>query len=73
MLWQPDDHPANAGAVDTIMARAKAAGIPDCVGITSRLDQQRDLIARGVLVLTVTTDVELLAGGAARSRAAIGD
>jgi 4-hydroxy-2-oxoheptanedioate aldolase len=76
-FFRQHDHPANAGAIDTIMARAKAAGIPVCTGVTSRPDQQRDLIARGVLVLTVTTDVELLAGGAARSlaanRAAIGD
>ena len=70
-------HPANAGAIDTIMARAKAAGIPVCTGVTSKPEEQRDLIARGVLLLTVTTDVELLAGGAARSlaanRAAIGE
>jgi 2-keto-3-deoxy-L-rhamnonate aldolase RhmA len=76
-FFRQHDHPANAGAIDTIMARAKAAGIPVCTGVTSRPDQQRDLIARGVLVLTVTTDVEVLAGGAARSlaanRAAIGD
>ncbi len=64
-FFRQHDHPANAGAIDTIMARAKAAGIPVCTGVTSRPDQQRDLIARGVLVLTVTTDVELLAGGAA--------
>lgn len=63
-------HPANAGAIDTIMARAKAAGIPVCTGVTSKPEEQRDLIARGVLLLTVTTDVELLAGGAARSLAA---
>src|ERR1700727_2582522 len=63
-------HPANAGAIDTIMARAKAAGIPVCTAITSKPEEQRDLIARGVLLLTVTTDVELLAGGAARSLAA---
>jgi 2-keto-3-deoxy-L-rhamnonate aldolase RhmA len=76
-FFRQHDHPANSGAIDTIMARAKAAGIPVCTGVVSRPDQQRDLIARGVLLLTVTTDVELLAGGAAHSlaanRAAIGD
>ena len=76
-LFRQHEHPTNEGAIDTIIARAQAAGVPVCLGINSKPAEQRDLIARGVLVLTVTTDVELLAGGAARSlaanRAAIGD
>ncbi len=70
------DHPANAGARDRIIARAKAANVPVCLGVNSGPGEQRDLIARGVRILLATSDVELLAGGASRSlaanRAAIG-
>jgi 2-keto-3-deoxy-L-rhamnonate aldolase RhmA len=70
-------HPANAGAVDAIIARAAKAGVPVCLGVNSRPDEQRELAARGVRILLATSDVELLAGGASRSlaahRAAIGE
>jgi 2-keto-3-deoxy-L-rhamnonate aldolase RhmA len=64
------DHPANAGAIDRIIAGAKAAGIPVCLGVNTKPTEQRDLIARGVRMLLVTSDVELLASGAARALAA---
>jgi 2-keto-3-deoxy-L-rhamnonate aldolase RhmA len=76
-FFRQHDHPANVRAINTILARAKAAGIPVCLGVDSKPAEQRDLIARGVRVLLATTDVELLAGGAMRSlaanRAAIAD
>jgi 4-hydroxy-2-oxoheptanedioate aldolase len=70
-------HPANAGAVDQIIARAARAGRPVCLGVNSKPEEQRALAARGVRILLATSDVELLAGGASRSlaanRAAIGE
>jgi 2-keto-3-deoxy-L-rhamnonate aldolase RhmA len=76
-FFRQHDHPANTGAIDKIIASAKAASVPVCLGVNSRPDEQRDLIARGVRVLLATSDVELLAGGALRSlaanREAIGD
>lgn len=76
-FFRQHDHPANAGAIDKIIASAKAAGIPVCLGVNSRPAEQRDLIARGVRVLLAASDVELLAGGALRAlaanREAIGD
>lgn len=76
-FFRQHDHPANAGAIDKIIAGAKAAGIPVCLGVNSRPAEQRDLIARGVRVLLAASDVELLAGGALRAlaanREAIGD
>jgi 2-keto-3-deoxy-L-rhamnonate aldolase RhmA len=76
-FFRQHDHPANAGAIDRIVAGAKTAGIPVCLGVNSRPAEQRDLIARGVRILLATSDVELLAGGASRAlaanREAIGD
>ena len=76
-FFRQHDHRANFGAIDRIIAGAKAAGIPVCLGVNSRPAEQRDLIARGVRVLLATSDVELLAGGALRAlaanREAIGD
>jgi 4-hydroxy-2-oxoheptanedioate aldolase len=60
-------HPANRGAVDKIIARAAAAGVPVCLGVNSKPEEQRALVARGVRVLLVTSDLELLAGGARRT------
>jgi hypothetical protein len=41
-----------------------------CLGVNSRPAEQRNFIARGVRLLLATSDVELLAGGAWRARAA---
>lgn len=69
-FFRQHDHPVNTGAIDRITARAKAAGIPVCLGVNSRPEEQRNLVARGVRILLATSDVELLAGGAARALAA---
>jgi 4-hydroxy-2-oxoheptanedioate aldolase len=70
-------HPANQGALDRIIARAQSAGVPVCLGVNSKPAEQAELIARGVRVLLLTSDIELLAGGARQSlaanRAAIGE
>jgi len=74
--FRQNQHPTNKEAVDKIIARSGAAGVPVCLGVNSKPAEQRDLIARGVRVLLVTSDVELLAGGARQvleaNRAALG-
>ena len=63
-LFRQHSHPTNSQAVDKIIARGKAAGVPVCLGINTKPNEQKDLIARGVRVLLVTSDLELIAGGA---------
>lgn len=76
-LFRQHRHPTNKGALDTIIARAQAAGVPVCLGVNSRPEEQRELVARGVRVLLATSDLELLASGARQSieanRRAIGE
>jgi 2-keto-3-deoxy-L-rhamnonate aldolase RhmA len=57
-------HPANTSAIDKVLDRAKAAGIPVCLGVTSKPSDQKELSARGVRLLLATFDVDLLASGA---------
>jgi 2-keto-3-deoxy-L-rhamnonate aldolase RhmA len=75
-LFRQHAHPTNKGAVDKIIARAKAAGVPVCLGINTKPAEQAELIKRGVTILLATSDVELMAGGARTvldaNRAAIG-
>jgi 2-keto-3-deoxy-L-rhamnonate aldolase RhmA len=59
------DHPAVRGAIDTILRAASARGVAVCTGITLPLERQADWIARGARLALLTSDVELLAGGAA--------
>jgi len=76
-LFRQNEHPTNKRALDAIIARAQAAGVPVCLGVNSQPTEQRELAARGVRVLLATSDLELLAGGARRSleanRHAIGE
>jgi 4-hydroxy-2-oxoheptanedioate aldolase len=65
--FRQHQHPTNKAALDTIIGKAKKAGIPVSLGINTRPAEQRDLVARGVLVLTTTSDLELLAGGSSQS------
>jgi 4-hydroxy-2-oxoheptanedioate aldolase len=75
--FRQHQHPANKAAIDAIIARGKAAGVPVCLGVNSRPEEQRELVARGVRVLLATSDYELLAGGGRRlleaNRRAIGE
>lgn len=57
-------HPTIVAAVDTICARGKAHGIPVFLGINTPASEQTGWVAKGVRILTVTGDVDLLAGGA---------
>jgi 4-hydroxy-2-oxoheptanedioate aldolase len=56
-------HPANVGAVNTVLARAKAAGVPACLGVNSKPAEIPGLVAQGVKLVLVTADLELLAAG----------
>ena len=64
------DHPVVRGAIDRILKAASARGVAVCTGVTLPLEQQHDWIARGARLALLTSDVELLAGGAARLAAA---
>ena len=64
------DHPVVRGAIDRILKAASARGIAVCTGVTLPLEQQHDWIARGARLALLTSDVELLAGGAAAALAA---
>jgi 4-hydroxy-2-oxoheptanedioate aldolase len=57
------DHPTVRGALDKIIAAGARHNIPVFLGINTPAAAQRDLVARGVRVLTVTSDLELMAAG----------
>ena len=59
------DHPTVRNAIDKILRAASARGVAVCTGVTLPLEQQRDWIARGARLALLTSDVELLASGAA--------
>ena len=63
-FFRQHSHPSNKSAIDKVIARAKAAGVPVCLGVTSKPSEQKDLSLRGVRLLLVMSDLELLAGGA---------
>lgn len=63
-FFRQHSHPANTGAIDKIIDRAKAAGIPVCLGVTSKPRDQKELSLRGVRLMLATFDLELLASGA---------
>ncbi|WP_413993489.1 HpcH/HpaI aldolase family protein [Labrys okinawensis] len=66
-LFRQHQHPTNKGALDIIIAKAKKAGVPVSLGINTKPADQRALIERGVLILTTTSDLELLAAGSRQS------
>ncbi len=63
-LFRDANHPTILAAIDTIAAKASARGIPVCLGVNTPPPQQRAWVAKGVRLLLVTSDLELLAGGA---------
>lgn len=66
-LFRQHLHPTNKNAIDLIIDRAREAGVPVSLGINTRPADQRALIERGVLILTTTSDLELLATGSRQS------
>lgn len=57
------DHPTVRTAHDLIVAKAAAHGIPLCLGVNTPASQNKQWVEKGVRVLMVTSDIELLAGG----------
>lgn len=63
-LFRQREHPTLKGAIDRIIAAGKQHGVPVCLGVNSPASAQAELVSRGVRVLLVTSDLELLGGGA---------
>ena len=66
-LLRQTSHPEVRSAIDRILEAAAARGVPTCLGVNSRADEQAALVRRGVRMLLVTSDTELLASGALAS------
>ena len=64
-LLRQHDHPIVKGALDRILATAKARGVAVCTGITLPADKQGEWIERGARMALVTSDLELLVNGTA--------
>lgn len=65
--FRQHSHPANVDAVNKVLARAKAAGIPACLGVNSRPAELASWLAKGVRLLLVASDLEFLASGSAEA------
>jgi 4-hydroxy-2-oxoheptanedioate aldolase len=63
-LFRGPTHPTILAAIDTIAAAAKAVGLPVCLGVNTAAAEQKGWVAKGVRILTVAADVELVAAGA---------
>jgi 2-keto-3-deoxy-L-rhamnonate aldolase RhmA len=63
-LFRDPKHPTILAAIDTIAAKAKARGVPVCLGVNTPPEEQRAWADKGVRLILATSDVELLAGGA---------
>lgn len=70
------DHPVVKGAIDRILAAAKAKGVAVCTGITLTPEVQPAWVDKGARLALVTADTDLLTKGLAealaKARAAIG-
>ena len=62
-LLRQMDHPTVRGAIDQVIEAASARGISVCMGVNSRASEQAALVRRGVRMLLVTSDTELLIAG----------
>jgi 4-hydroxy-2-oxoheptanedioate aldolase len=69
-LLRQHDHPTVSGAIDRILAAAKALGVAACTGITLPPERQKHWIDKGARMALVTSDLELLVQGAAQALAA---
>jgi 2-keto-3-deoxy-L-rhamnonate aldolase RhmA len=68
-LLRQHDHPVVKGAIERVQAGAKARGLAVCMGVTTPVERQAELIKAGVRILMVTSDLELLVKGAAAALA----
>jgi len=62
-LLRQKDHPTVKNALETIMTKAKAAKMPICLGVNTTPENMPKEVGRGVKLMLVTSDLELLAGG----------
>ena len=62
-LLRQTTHPTIKTAHDTILTKARQHGIPGCLGINTPASENKAWVERGIRVLMVTSDLELLAGG----------
>ena len=66
-------HPTIIAAVDKICAAGKAHGVPVCLGVNTPPEEQRAWVEKGVRLLTVAGDLDLLVSGARNSLKATKD
>ena len=59
-VFRDPQHPRIMAAIDTIAAKASARGIPVCLGVNTPASAQRGWVAKGVRILTVAADVDLV-------------
>lgn len=67
------EHPTVKQALDRIIEAASRAGLPVCMGVNTEAAQQRELVARGVRILLVASDLRLLSIGATGALKATAD
>jgi 2-keto-3-deoxy-L-rhamnonate aldolase RhmA len=70
-LLRQVEHPTVASAIEHVIARCKARGVPACTGITLAADRALAWAARGATFIFACDDADLLASGAARALAAL--
>ena len=56
-------HPRIVAAVDKICRAGAAKGIPVCLGVNTPAEEQREWVEKGVRLLTVTGDLDLVVSG----------
>jgi 2-keto-3-deoxy-L-rhamnonate aldolase RhmA len=62
-LLRQKDHPTVKTALETIVTKASARKLPICLGVNTAPENMKKEVARGVRLMLVTSDLELLAGG----------
>ena len=68
-LLRQIEHPTVTGAIEHVLTRCQARGIPTCAGLTLPVAEARALVARGVTFILAADDAGLLATGAANALA----
>ena len=62
-LLRQTSHPTIKRAHDTILQKAAEHAVPACLGVNTPATENKAWVERGVRILMVTSDLELLAGG----------
>jgi 2-keto-3-deoxy-L-rhamnonate aldolase RhmA len=66
-VFRDPAHPTVVAAINEICRKASARGIPVCLGVNTAASAQRGWVAKGIRILTVAADVDLIASGARRA------